>query len=569
MTNNDTTCITRPHTLQDVVQLIAHHPDLNDIQKRDLTSAVRKVARLISPLDLQHPASPALLAARLAGVTPAMAGVSTQTFANLKSRLRRALRLAEVMDAPGPRNAPLEKPWEEALGLVDDAWLLCRLGRFARFAAEQGWRPEEIGTQHFLRYRAWLEEKALVVFPARSYRRASSAWNQACEAIPAWPGRPVDVAMKRTPYMVQWQALPETLRREIDDYLDARKASDGSAASLFEEQRLRPLRQRTIDLRRVQILQYVSALHQTGTPLTDLSSVAAVTTAEAIKRGLTFFQTRAGGTVPAQIHFIAIALHGLVAFTLDDPQRLSLLQGIIRKTRSPRRGLTEKNQRRLVQFDNPRLLAALLHLPAQLAREADEAGGLEGARLSEMALAIEVLLNCPMRVGNLVTIHLERNLVRSDAGGRHLRLVFEEHEVKNSRRLDFPLPAEAQRLLTRHIDKHRPLLPGAQSPWLFPSTDGRACCYKVMGHRISTLLRRRIGIEITPHLFRHLSAKLFLAQHPVGHETVRRLLGHASVDTTTQYYAGFDTSRAAAIYDAHILSLRQTLPAPRKPRRTR
>ena len=62
---------------------------------------------------------------------------------------------------------------------------------------------------------------------------------------------------------------------------------------------------------------------------------------------------------------------------------------------------------------------------------------------------------------------------------------------------------------------------------------------------IRTYLKRRAGIALSSHQFRHLSAKVLLDAEPGSFETVRQLLGHKSLTTTVGAYAGIDSRRAA------------------------
>jgi integrase len=55
---------------------------------------------------------------------------------------------------------------------------------------------------------------------------------------------------------------------------------------------------------------------------------------------------------------------------------------------------------------------------------------------------------------------------------------------------------------------------------------------------------------MTPHQFRHLAAKLYLDQHPDGFETVRRLLGHKSIEITMRYYRELESVLAGKRYAA-------------------
>jgi integrase len=87
---------------------------------------------------------------------------------------------------------------------------------------------------------------------------------------------------------------------------------------------------------------------------------------------------------------------------------------------------------------------------------------------------------------------------------------------------------------------------------------------------IMNYLRRRAGIVLTPHQFRHLSAKVILDADPGGFETAKQVLGHKSIKTTVGAYAGIDSRRAARRH--HYLveqALATEMPARRSTRRHR
>jgi integrase len=62
---------------------------------------------------------------------------------------------------------------------------------------------------------------------------------------------------------------------------------------------------------------------------------------------------------------------------------------------------------------------------------------------------------------------------------------------------------------------------------------------------IASYTKRRAGLVLTPHQFRHLSAKVLLDAQPGAFEIVRQFLGHKSTRTTANAYAGIDSRRAA------------------------
>lgn len=51
-------------------------------------------------------------------------------------------------------------------------------------------------------------------------------------------------------------------------------------------------------------------------------------------------------------------------------------------------------------------------------------------------------------------------------------------------------------------------------------------------------------MKLSPHQFRHLSAKIVLDAEPGNFETVRQLLSHQSLRTTTAAYTGISSRRA-------------------------
>jgi hypothetical protein len=66
-----------------------------------------------------------------------------------------------------------------------------------------------------------------------------------------------------------------------------------------------------------------------------------------------------------------------------------------------------------------------------------------------------------------------------------------------------------------------------------------------MAWLIRRMCRKYAGIEVSPHKFRHLAAKVLLDDSPSAFELVKQLLGHENLKTIANCYAGIDTRRAA------------------------
>ena len=86
---------------------------------------------------------------------------------------------------------------------------------------------------------------------------------------------------------------------------------------------------------------------------------------------------------------------------------------------------------------------------------------------------------------------------------------------------------------------------GCRGRYLFPSPDGGARSYSAMRDALGRSLRKHAGISLSPHLYRHIIAKIVVERHPELICDVSRRLGHASVNTTYQSYLGTEGPAAS------------------------
>ena len=171
-------------------------------------------------------------------------------------------------------------------------------------------------------------------------------------------------------------------------------------------------------------------------------------------------------------------------------------------------------------------------------------------------MAIELLLMAPVRIDNLAALDIDQHLLRPSRRGGGLHLVIPGTAVKNRQDLEFPLPAETIALLEGYLRDYRPVLAPSTSRALFPGRDGGRKARAVLGRQISRTVLQHTGLRVHPHLFRHITAKLYLEANPGSYEVVRRVLGHRSIETPTSYYTGLETAAAVRHFDTAILKLR-------------
>ena len=157
-----------------------------------------------------------------------------------------------------------------------------------------------------------------------------------------------------------------------------------------------------------------------------------------------------------------------------------------------------------------------------------------------------ILTYAPIRVGNLAALHVERNL-RWSGSGRSGTLVIDVDgsDVKNSQTLSFPLPSECADLVRLYLSKYQPRLSTGPNAYLFPSDlPGKPKRADTLGKQLSRLILKTIGLEVNPHLYRHLVHLVVLNRYPGAYAMVSRILGHKSLRTAVSNYAGEDIAIA-------------------------
>jgi len=571
-------------TLGEVVKKLENDSSLNIQTKADLTSAIKKGAAWISLDGLNRPADPGFIAEQLRKISPAMAGLSKASMANLRSRIRRALRLVGISVHPGKQTNPLSGEWLAAITALGSRRQRRDLSRFAHFAAARNWRPSEIEARHFEVFEKALMDSAIHRAPRNAVYRLIKTWNYLAAADAQWPGKPVAQERRRKPYVLKMDVLPETLQRQIAAHFELRsnpppfsfnqiasihspsprldnrpRFSRRSNVSLFAR-RLRTIAVSTVQGQKYSLLQFISALVATGMSAQDMTSLATILERDLIERGLTFFYERAGNRMIPQIRQIGWTLVGIAKYTLKDEELAADIRALLQNVNlgTPRE-MSRKVQSLLRQFDNPRNRMALLNLPARLAKMAtsvESKSMLKAARLYGSALAIEFLINIPtLRIGNLAALHIDNNFLPSH-GLTHVLIPAEQ--VKNHQAIEAELEAGSQidRMFKTFVSKYRPHLSGAQSRWLFPNDDGGHLPAKALSQRIPKIIFRYTGLRMTVHMFRHHAAEMYLDEAPNGYETVRQLLGHRSSETAARFYVRRNQTKALRRYVDSVLKVR-------------
>jgi integrase len=529
---------------------------LSKERRRDLISGLRRLAKALGRPVEAAPADPRWLRPRIVRVAPVAVGLSTKSWTNVVSDAKAAMAQCGILEPKSNHRSHLSQDWSCLWGVVLKSGpfaLQPALGRFVHFMSRLGVAPAEVDDRHAALYREALERNEVAKDTEAAWRSAICGWNRAQVLLPEWPRRRLSLPSRTNHIVLPLSTFPESFRADLDVYMDRRANPDPLA-----EDAPRRLRPSTLEQLRLQIVRFASALVHAGERPESLVDLAALVEPERAERGLRWLGARSGST---KTHVIAGAAEMLRLLARDYVKADALTQEALDhyagKLKIPRQpGLTAKNRTRLRQLEDPAALHRLLRLPEQLMAAADAQGTLRGAHLlREDAVAVAILLHCPIRAGNLGRIHLGRNLQRP--GGGRVFLVFEAGEVKNDRGIEFELPKAVLVLIDRYLASRSPALCPQGTPWLFPRRDGALPIDQAhLAKKVCETIWRETGLEWNLHLFRHLAAKLWLEANPGGYEALRRILGHSALSLTLDFYAGFEAASATKAF-ADLLEARR------------
>lgn len=540
-----------------LIERLTQSDTLSPERRRDLISGLRRLAKVLGHPVENVPADPRWLRPRIARVAPVAAGLSAKSWTNIVSDAKAAMAQCGIVAPKSKQREHLSPHWRDLWGSVmaaRDPYLQASLGRLVHFLSRLGIAPSEVDDSHAALYREALERNEVAKDTEATWRAAICAWNRAQVLLPDWPRRRLTLPSRCNHIVLPLSTFPESFRADLHVYMDRRANPD----PLDEGAARMGLRSSTLEQLRLQIVRFASALVHAGDKADSLVDLAALVEPERAERGLRWLLARSGSQ---KTHVVAGAAEMLRLLARDYVKAGALTQTALdrhaRKLKIRREpGLTVKNRTRLRQLEDPAALRRLLCLPERLMAAAAAKGATKGAHLlREDAVAVGILLHCPIRAGNLGRIHLERNLQRP--GGGRLFLVFEAGEVKNDRRIEFELPKTVVVLMDRYLASRSPALCPQGTPWLFPRRDGAKPIDQAhLAEKVCDTIWREAGLEWNLHLFRHLAAKLWLEANPGGYEALRRILGHSALSLTLDFYAGFEAAPATKAF-ADLLEARR------------
>lgn len=554
----------RPTTLEDVLNVVQQAPELSETGRRDRASALRTVGRLTGqPLHMLE-CDLTNMRATLRSIAPARHGLSPGRWTNVTSLVFRSLDLAQVPRLPSRSNTPIAADWSELLAPLPEQPYKLALRPFARYCSTHAIHPAAVDQGAFERYERALEESARAR-PRHAYLRLVRAWNGAGSISEIWPTFRVSAVSRRQDYSLGWDAFPKSFKADVDDMVAEAVDPDPFCGSSPK-----PIKRATAERRAHTMRALASALVRLGHDPKTFDGIAALVPVDRGKAALRFIYERSERRKTTNLRNFANHICVVAEHWIGVPnESLVELKAIRRSVDCGPAGMTDKNRATLRCFEDDRMIDTFLAVPERVWRRHPDLDCLKLSQAVDLqvALAIDVLTAAPVRLGNLSAIRLDENLIVEGAG-RHRRvfLRFPADDVKNGVDLDFRLPAATTKLLDRYVQHVRPLLAREESTYLFPGGSTGHKRGTLLSAQIAEMVEREVGVRLTAHQFRHLAGFIYLKSHPGGHEVVRRLLGHKSIETTLRFYAGMEVSAAVRHYDNLIEQRRTNLPSRSRPR---
>lgn len=543
-------------SIADLIGQIGADGILSKRDRQNMCWALRTLCRVAGKEPEAVPAHPAYLRRLLKRAAPTAAGLTPAAWNNARSLASKAMARAGITTVPGRYLAAYTDEWAALwASLPAKSALAVRLTRLFHFCSAQRIAPAEMSDAVLRSFYSALVEESLVEDPWAAYRGAAKSWNNAHDRIPGWPPTRLMVPTKRPEaFSLPWAALPGSLRAEIEGYFQraVRVDLDGDFA--------RPQRPQTVATRRKQLLWLISAVVKSGVPVESLTSLAVLLVSGTVKRGFSYLLERRGGQSYPALSGLAQFLPALARRSGLSAEVIKVLERYKRALKVEQTGMAERHREALRRFNDPAAVRALIAFAdrIQAAVAASKRQGERAAKLIQTAVAVDLLLYAPVRIGNLAAIEIDRHLIVVQSNPRVFHLRFPAAETKNAQDLEFPLPPETVTLVELYLARYRPLLTAEPSPFLFPGK--RAGCPKTEGalrEQIRETVREYTTLEMPPHRFRHAVGKIFLDRAPGQYGVVQRLLGHKRIQTTIVFYAGEEGAAAARHYHETILGLRR------------
>jgi integrase len=434
----------------DVIRFVTAGPGFTAKQRRDAKAAWRTLFKTIGrePADLALRDPEAQLDQLFKELQRAFIGPKVPSTRNIKYRcrhaLRRYLKTTGYVPPQSPAPVPLSPEWRRVLDVFPK-----KIGfspkRFVDFAASAGLSPSHVRPAVIECFAATLGD---MKHSKRHLRLLISGWNVVVDhqCLPDLHRLAAPAPSSRK-YAARCEDLSPALRADIEGYFGARARS--GRRNIHHWDGAPTLKPSSAERSRRLLLQYLGMLQQQEIRIADFQCLSDAITLDYIELGVRAFHKRSGGETSSQLNNIVSTLSAIARHHLRWKQDvLDQMWSWFDQLRHPYHGMVPRNIRRLTVLREPRHRRQLLSLPQVLMQHAARSDNEHGAYLAQAAVAIELLLQTAMRIGNLSRLQFDEHVICSGVGqSSHVFVLVEASSVKNGEPIRVELPQDTARLL--------------------------------------------------------------------------------------------------------------------------
>ena len=352
------------------------------------------------------------------------AGLSERRLHNVRSLIMAVFRHVGISTHFSPYGAPLAPELQFLKDSIASSYHRYAISRFARYNSTRGISIADVSDKTVEAYLAALIAETLVKKPHLNVQTLCRVWNQIAIDNPDLEMHTLTVPRKESrAYAVSEDQLSPALLKEIDDYLRFLSGDDliGGLS--------KPLRPRSIEAAKGNIMRYLGALHHSGVDVSTIQSLDELVAYETFTIAMTWLWNRFGQKPCQGIGDIAWTIRCIAVKHLKcDELTVELFNNVLTRVRPPRQGLSKKNRISMQQFDDGAVVGRLLHVSDHLwALALKEGHSKKDSLLAQSAVVLDVLTYAPMCIGNLQHLRIDQHLGWSK---KRLRISIPPDEVK-------------------------------------------------------------------------------------------------------------------------------------------
>lgn len=352
-------------------------------RRRRMRSALQFLPRLYGrPLEA-IPLDPEELGRRFPKAAEAFAhGLERSTLYSYRTAIRTVLWMVGVTDPPRRRADPLPPDWDALRRRLPDKYLSIWLQSFMGFCADAGIHPNRVEEEATLA--AYLDHLAgprrLARDPFGKVQKVARAWNRAADTVPGWPAVRLRAPARNRNYSLPFTGYPASFQADVEEFRrrlvrgdgfggdDGSSGEGGDGVPRVPDFLCKPASPATVENRLRDVRAAAAALLHSGTPVERITGLATLVEARNMVEILDWHWRRAGKKRSGHLGNIADTLRVVAKRHVRLPGPALAEVVALAKGAQPRRHrrMTPKNERRLLQLEDPGNEAQLLHLPEPL-----------------------------------------------------------------------------------------------------------------------------------------------------------------------------------------------------------